>query len=63
MNENSAAYYEFLRMKDGGARSSWTCEVCNLTLPDADQYQDHLRGRPHEKNLRLRSGNRKVNSQ
>ena len=60
MNENSATYNEFLRVKDGAKRSLWNCEVCDTVLSDADQYQNHLRGKPHERRLRLRAGNTKV---
>ena len=63
MNDNSLAYSEFLRKKESGDRnysSPWKCEVCDTTLNDADQYQIHIKGKPHEKKLRVRAGNTKV---
>lgn len=63
MGDNSAAYTEFLRMKDGGMKRpayTWSCEICNTHLVDADQYQIHLKGKPHEKKMRVRAGNTRV---
>ena len=63
MYENSAAYSDFIRMKDGGLGRSamgWRCDVCSTNLCDADQYQAHLKGKPHERKLRVRAGNTRV---
>ena len=60
MNDNTAAYDEFLRERNGHKRPKWNCDICDVSLLDGDQYQQHLRGKNHEKKMRVRAGNTKV---
>ena len=60
MNDNTAAYDEFLRERNGHKRPKWNCDICDVSLLDGDQYQQHLRGKNHEKKMRVRAGNMKV---
>jgi len=62
IGENSETYVNFLeeRKTNPDAESPWRCDVCVINFVDPNQYQIHLKGKPHERKLRVKAGNSKT---